>query len=109
MTKAELEAKHLSDLHALAAESGVERYRMLPRRELIERLSDGESEPGGSAAAARPQRRERQGRPDRPERDHPQRERPPRRRRREGQGDELADEALGSGEALAEAAPPEPA
>jgi len=34
MTKAELEAKHLSDLHALAAESGVERYRMLSRREL---------------------------------------------------------------------------
>ena len=31
MTKAELESKHLAELHALAAEAGVERYRMLPR------------------------------------------------------------------------------
>ena len=31
MTKAELESKHLSELHALAAEAGVERYRMLTR------------------------------------------------------------------------------
>ncbi|HEX3737224.1 MAG TPA: Rho termination factor N-terminal domain-containing protein [Solirubrobacterales bacterium] len=42
MTKTELESKHLSDLHQLAADAGVERYRMLTRAELIERLSDGE-------------------------------------------------------------------
>ena len=46
--KTELESKHLSELHQLAAEAGVERYRMLPRAELIEKLAGGES---GSAAA----------------------------------------------------------
>lgn len=46
MNKAELESKHLSELHALAADAGVERYRMLPRAELIEKLADGG---GGSA------------------------------------------------------------
>lgn len=39
MTKAELESKHLAELHALAAEAGVPRYRMLARGELIEQLS----------------------------------------------------------------------
>jgi len=43
MTKAELESKHLSELHDLAADAGVERYRMLPRAELIEKLAGGES------------------------------------------------------------------
>ncbi|MFT3863006.1 MAG: hypothetical protein QM729_01955 [Solirubrobacterales bacterium] len=50
MTKTELESKHLADLHQLAAAAGVERYRMLSRAELIERLSDGDD--GGSAASA---------------------------------------------------------
>ena len=62
MTKTELESKHLSDLHALAAEAGVPRYRMLPREELIEKLLNG----GGDAPAPAPA---------------PKRERPPRRRR----------------------------
>lgn len=47
MNKAELESKHLSELHTLAADAGVERYRMLPRAELIEKLADGGG--GGSA------------------------------------------------------------
>src|SRR3954471_24107182 len=47
MNKAELDSKHLSELHALAADAGVERYRMLPRAELIEKLAD--SGGGGSA------------------------------------------------------------
>ena len=67
MTKTELESKHLSDLHQLAADAGVERYRMLTRTELIERLSDGDggdsSSGGGGEAAAergeRPKRRRR--------------------------------------------------
>lgn len=41
MTKAELESKHLSELHELAADAGVERYRMLPRAELIDKLAGG--------------------------------------------------------------------
>jgi hypothetical protein len=125
MTKAELETKHLSDLHALAADAGVERYRMLSRGELIEKLSDGDSEPspgsGSGGSAPRPKRRERPGRPERsgrdrparerPQGDRPQRERPPRRRPRRGQGDELGDEALGAGpsEARPESSRPEPA
>lgn len=64
MTKTELESKHLAELHALAAEAGVPRYRMLRREELIEKLSDGKP-----AKSERPRR-------ERPER----RERPPRRR-----------------------------
>jgi hypothetical protein len=49
MTKTELDSKPLSDLHQLAADAGVERYRMLTRAELVERLSDGDA---GEAEAA---------------------------------------------------------
>lgn len=52
MTKAELENKHLSDLHLLAAEAGVEKYRMLTKGELIERLADGNG--NGAASESRP-------------------------------------------------------
>lgn len=45
--RAELEKKHLAELHALAAERGVARYRMLPRAELVEALA-------GEAPAAAP-------------------------------------------------------
>jgi hypothetical protein len=47
VNKAELDSKHLSELHELAADAGVERYRMLPRAELIEKLAGGGSEGGG--------------------------------------------------------------
>jgi hypothetical protein len=46
MNKSELEKKPLSDLHSLAAEAGVERFRMLTKAELVEKLADGEG--GGS-------------------------------------------------------------
>jgi Rho termination factor, N-terminal domain len=60
MTKTELEKKHLSDLHLLAAEAGVEKYRMLTKAELVERLA-GEN---GSKKEERPraQRRDREPR-----------------------------------------------
>jgi hypothetical protein len=70
MTKTELESKHLSDLHQLAAAAGVERYRMLTRAELIARLSDGDDDGdsappagsnGGEERAERPRRRRRSG------------------------------------------------
>jgi hypothetical protein len=55
MNKAELESKHLADLHALAAERNLPRYRMLPRAELIEKLAGGngraESKSGGRGSA----------------------------------------------------------
>lgn len=72
MTKTELESKHLSDLHQLAADAGIERYRMLTRAELIERLSGGD---GGDSRSARGG-------------DEEERERPRRRRRRSTSGRE---------------------
>jgi transcription termination factor Rho len=40
VSKAELMSKHLAELHALAADAGVPRYRMLRRDELVEELLD---------------------------------------------------------------------
>ena len=51
MTKTELENKHIAELHTLAAEAGVERYRMLPRGELIAKLAGADS--GSSAPPSR--------------------------------------------------------
>lgn len=101
MTKAELESKPLSDLHALAAEAGVERFRMLSRGELIETLSNGgeRQQSNGDASRAR-QPRERS-------------ERPARRRNRGGRGrggrgsgpkEESSDEVSGRGDRLREEA-----
>jgi hypothetical protein len=74
MNKAELDNKHLGELHTLAAAAGIERYRMLPRAELIAKLAAGESGSGG------------QTRTPASSSGGEQRERPPRRRRRSGSG-----------------------
>lgn len=79
MTKAELEKKNLSDLHLLAAEAGVDKYRMLTKAELIERLAEGNRAP---AAGARAERETERG--ERAER--------PRRRRRRTGSPAVADE-----------------
>lgn len=80
MNKSDLESKHLGELHSLAAEAGIERYRMLPRAELIERLADG------NGATAEPKPRRGEGRSERGgERSAGERqggERPKRQRRR---------------------------
>jgi transcription termination factor Rho len=75
MNKAELESKHIAELHALAAEAGVPRYRMLRREELVEKLLDGKP-----AKAARPPAREKADAGEKPQPGE-RRERPPRRRR----------------------------
>ena len=63
MNKAELEKKPLSDLHALAAEAGLPKYRLLTKAELVEQLAEGNGNGAGEAAgeerAERPQRRQR--------------------------------------------------
>jgi hypothetical protein len=65
MTKTELESKHLADLHQIAAAAGIERFRMLSRAELIERLGDGNGDDGASTPRGaddvreRPRRRRR--------------------------------------------------
>ena len=86
MTKAELDSKHIAELHALAAEAGVPRYRMLRREELIEKLLNGkpakaEREPRGETAPKRerpPRRRRERSTPDGPSGDRPARDRPAR-------------------------------
>jgi hypothetical protein len=93
MTKAELESKHLADLHALAAKADVPRYRMLPREELIEKLAGGEPEKG-----EKPSNGERA----------PKRDRPPRRRRERPAGDRPPRERPAREPAAAEPAPPAP-
>lgn len=70
MDKAELKSKHLAELHALAADAGLPRYRMLRREELIEALAgENGAAPGrpevvvtGVAEAPRPPRRRRRRR-----------------------------------------------
>jgi transcription termination factor Rho len=57
MNKADLESKHLAELHTLAAEAGIERYRMLSRDELIDKLADGASTGGGAERSSREPRR----------------------------------------------------
>lgn len=76
MTKAELESKHIAELHKLAADAGVERYRMLPRAELIDKLA------GGNGGGAPSPKRERSG-GDSGQRRQRNRSRKP----REGRGD----------------------
>jgi transcription termination factor Rho len=89
MTKAELEKKHLSDLHLLAAEAGVEKYRMLSKSELIDRLA-GENGDSGSSAA-RPAATEAESRDE-------ERERPARRRRRRRTGSPAVSDEIELGE-----------
>ncbi|MFN8216880.1 MAG: hypothetical protein U0R71_09825 [Solirubrobacterales bacterium] len=95
MTKAELESKPLSELHSLAAEAGLPKFRMLTRPELVDALSEGgggtETSGGGSRGAERERGSEREERGG---------SAAPRRRRRRrrgggGTGDELGDEAYG--------------
>ena len=70
MTKAELESKHLADLHALAAEAGVPRYRMLPRAELIEKLQgDAPAQRQSGGQQRPPRKRERRRRSEAPKRE----------------------------------------
>ena len=95
MTKTELEKKHLSDLHLLASEAGVEKYRLLTKAELIDRLAEGNGDGAasesrsseaadGEARPARRRRRRRTGSPgvaDADEGDADGREQQPRERR----------------------------
>jgi Rho termination factor-like protein len=75
MNKAELEKKSLSDLHQLAQEAGLPKYRMLSRGELIAQLADGD---GGSGSKG-----DREQRAERPRRRREPRERSQSRGRRE--------------------------
>jgi hypothetical protein len=73
MNKAELEKKSLSDLHSLAAEAGIPRYRMLSKSELVGKLTGGNGVAGAKEApkrgtgGERAEKGERAERRDRPE------------------------------------------
>jgi len=112
MTKTELEKKHLSDLHLLASEAGIEKYRLLTKSELVERLAEGNGDGGGEQAAERPKRQERprrrrrsSGTPERRER--PERE--PRERPEKAPEREPAPEPAAKEERPQPAAKEEPA
>ncbi len=94
MTKTELESKHIAELHTLAAEAGVERYRMLPRAELIAKLAGEDS---GSSAASAPSRERSSGRQSAAATRGEGGERPRRRRRRAGAKADGEGESRGSG------------
>jgi ketosteroid isomerase-like protein len=81
VNKSQLESKHLAELHELAAEKGIERYRMLSRTELIEKLAGGNgkaaSKPQGGGRGGESRRRkprERKPREQREARQEPPRE-----------------------------------
>jgi Rho termination factor, N-terminal domain len=66
VNKTELESKHIAELHELAAEAGIERYRMLSRAELIEKLAGGNGKPQSRPQGGRrPSQREQKSRPPR--------------------------------------------
>jgi len=69
MTKAELENKHLSELHLLAHEAGLPGYRMLTKAELVDRLAGGNG--GGQAKPSAAGKGERGERPRRRRREQP--------------------------------------
>lgn len=101
MTKAELESKHIAELHELAADAGVERYRMLPRAELIDKLA------GGSGGGAPKSNRERSG-GDSGQRRQRNRSRKPREGRgdRESRGDRQEREPRGDRKGERQQPPP---
>jgi hypothetical protein len=100
MNKAELDSKSLSELHKLAADAGVERYRMLSRGELVEKLGGGSSIQGSSRQSQGSRSSQGQGPSQRAPRSGSSEggDRPPRRRRsRGGAGRKPASEREGSG------------
>jgi hypothetical protein len=92
MNRAELDSKHLSELHALAAEAGVPRYRMMGRGELISKLAEGDSKQtprqggGNRGGSGRQRQRDRAPRPREPRREQSSREPRPKPQRGEQAG-----------------------
>lgn len=81
MNKAELEKKSLSDLHLLAAEAGVPKYRMLSKRELVDQLAGENGDASAAAPAGRGGGEKREERPRR-RRERPRRTSQPERKPR---------------------------
>ncbi|HVD40570.1 MAG TPA: Rho termination factor N-terminal domain-containing protein [Solirubrobacterales bacterium] len=91
MNKAELEKKPLSDLHSLAAEAGVEKYRMLSKSELVDRLAEGNGSGASESASDEREERGTEG--------GERAERPRRRRRSRRTGSPAVSDEIEEGEA----------
>jgi transcription termination factor Rho len=102
MTKTELEKKHLSDLHLLASEAGIEKYRLLTKAELIDRLAEGNGD------GAKQQAKEGKERQERPRRRRRSSERQPREAREPRERPEKAPEREPAPEPPAREERPEP-
>jgi transcription termination factor Rho len=92
MNKAELEKKHLSELHLLAAEAGVEKYRLLTKGELIERLVGGNGASAAPRSAEGGRRGGKQNESEKGREGEERGERPRRRRRRRTGSPAVAEE-----------------
>jgi hypothetical protein len=102
MNKAELEKKPLSELHLLAAEAGVAKFRMLTKSELVEQLAGG----NGATAASPPQTADADSGTESGGKEGG--ERPRRRRRRSRTGSPAVSDEVEKGEAPKPKAEPEP-
>lgn len=91
VNKSELESKHIAELHELAAEAGVERYRMLSRAELIEKLAGGNGKPQSRSRGG--QGRSRSGQREQKSRGSRQRQRSDARPKPESRREPDAEEA----------------
>lgn len=114
MTKTELEKKHLSDLHLLASEAGIEKYRLLTKSELVDRLAEDNGDGGEDQAEERPERprrrRRSEGREPRDRSDRQPRERPEKAPERESEPEPAAkEEPSAPAESAETAEPAEPA
>jgi Rho termination factor, N-terminal domain len=104
MTKSELESKHLSELHALAAEADVPRYRMLRREELIEKLAGGEASAEKPRESRQPRQRRQRGGGGGERKEQAERPQRPQRRERSGSRERPAP----TPKAEEQAPPPQP-
>jgi transcription termination factor Rho len=102
MTKTELEKKHLSDLHLLASEAGIEKYRLLTKAELVDRLAEGDGD------GAKEQPKEGKERQELPRRRRRSSEREPREAREPRDRPEKAPEREPAPELPAREERPEP-
>lgn len=58
MSNQTLEKRHLADLHALAAELGIERYRLLDRAGLVSAIAERDPDAGKREAPAEPKKQQ---------------------------------------------------
>ena len=89
MANGSLKNSHIAELHELAAERGIDGYRMLTREQLIAELGGGEQDAGRDEGGGSREGRRRRGGEQR-------RSRPPRDRDRDSESDADGDQDSGA-------------